>query len=86
MEGERRRRKILLRQAGEAVYKVFSNCKREADTGVPVGDIVKAQERTAEACDTSIGSVQRINGEDNVAICLSLRATRLPSFVSVTLV
>jgi hypothetical protein len=60
MEGERRRRQVLHRQARVLVYKVFSYFKREADAGMPVHDVAKAQERTAEAYDVSIRSVQRI--------------------------
>jgi hypothetical protein len=46
------------RQTRELVYKVFSYFKRQADdAGMSVHDVVKAQERTAEACDISIKSV-----------------------------
>jgi hypothetical protein len=38
-----------------------------------------------EVCSTSIESVQRIIRERNVAICISLSACHMPSFVSVTL-
>jgi ABC-type proline/glycine betaine transport system ATPase subunit len=72
MEGERRRRQILHRQARELVYKVFSYFKREENAGMQGHGVAKAQERTAEACDISIKSVQRIISEGNVAICMSL--------------
>jgi hypothetical protein len=65
-----------------SVYKVFIYVKREADAEMAVHDVAKAQERTAEACDMSIRSVQRIISDGNVAICicLSLSArTRLSS-------
>jgi hypothetical protein len=39
MEGERRRRQVLHKQARELVYKVFSYFKREAESGMPVHDI-----------------------------------------------
>jgi hypothetical protein len=71
MEAERRRRRVLHRQARESVYKVFSYCKRETDAGMPVHDVAKAQERTAEAWDIRIRSVQRIISEGNAAICIS---------------
>jgi hypothetical protein len=51
MEREGRRRKILHRQARQLVYKVFSYFKREADAGVPVHDVAKAQEPKTEVCD-----------------------------------
>jgi hypothetical protein len=54
MEGERRRRQVLHRQTREMVYKVFSYFKSEADAGTPVHDVAKAEERTADAYDTSI--------------------------------
>jgi hypothetical protein len=54
---------------------------------MPVHYVAKAQERSAEACDISIGSMQRIISEGNVAICISLALSprHPPSFVSVTL-
>jgi hypothetical protein len=61
----------------EFVYKVFSYFKREEDAGMPVHDVAKAQGCTTEAWDRSIGSVQRIIGEGNVA-------RHRPSFVSAT--
>jgi hypothetical protein len=39
------------------VYKVFSY---EADASMPVHDVAKAQQCTAEVCDIRIESVQRI--------------------------
>jgi hypothetical protein len=42
------------------VYKVFGYFKREADASMPVHDVAKAQERTAEECEISFRSVQRI--------------------------
>jgi hypothetical protein len=72
MEDERRRRQVLHRQARELEYKVFSYFKREAYAGMTVNDIAKAQERTAEACDITTGSMQRIISEGNVAIYHSL--------------
>jgi hypothetical protein len=85
MEGERRRHQVLYRQARELVYKVFGYLKSEAHAGMPVHDVAKAQERNAEVCDVSCGSVRRIIGEGNVAnfISLSLRATRLRSCLSI---
>jgi hypothetical protein len=62
-----------------SVKKEFSCFEREADAGMPVHDVAKAQERIAEACDTSIGSAQR--SEDNVAICISLSLCAPPAFV-----
>jgi hypothetical protein len=46
MDGERRRRHVLHRQARELVYKVFSYFKRETDAGMPVHDVAKAQDVT----------------------------------------
>jgi hypothetical protein len=43
VEGEHRRRQVLHRQARELVYKVSSYFKRDADAGVPVHDVAKAQ-------------------------------------------
>jgi hypothetical protein len=54
MKGERRRRQVLHRQARELVYKVFSYFKHEADAGMPVHEVAKAQERTAEVCDVAL--------------------------------
>jgi hypothetical protein len=51
MEDERRRCQVVRRQARELVYKVYSYFKRESDAGMPVHDVAKAQERTAEACE-----------------------------------
>jgi hypothetical protein len=70
-------------QDGELVYKVFSYFKREADAVMLVHDVAKLQERTAEACDISTESVQRIIGEGNVAMSFSVRAICL-SFMPVT--
>jgi hypothetical protein len=41
---ERHRRQVLHRQARELVYKVFIYFKREADAGMPVHDVAKAQD------------------------------------------
>jgi hypothetical protein len=71
MEGERRRRQVLRRQARELVYKVFSYFNREADAGMPVHFVAKSQERTGHECNIIIGSVQRIISDGNVAICIS---------------
>jgi hypothetical protein len=88
MEGERRRRQVLHRQAREMVYKVFRYFRREADAGMSVHDVANAQERTAESCDISTAGVQRIINEGNVAVVssltLSLSARHLPSFVLVS--
>jgi hypothetical protein len=65
------------------MYKVFSYFKRAADTSMPIQDIAKAQECTVEACDASIGSVQRIINEDNVAIYISLSLCMPPTLVRV---
>jgi hypothetical protein len=65
------------------VYKVFSYFKHEADAGMPVHDVAKVQERTSEACNISIGSVQRIISEGNVAICISLSLCAPPAFIPV---
>jgi hypothetical protein len=81
MEGERRRRQVLQRQARELVYKVFSYLKREADADMPVHDVAKAQGRTVEACDFSIESVQRIINEGSVTLCIA--PCTPPSFVRV---
>jgi hypothetical protein len=88
MEGERRERQVLHRQARELVYNVFSYFKREADAGMPVHDVAKAQKRTAEVQNISIRNEQRVISNGNVAVCisLSLSARHPPSFVSVTLV
>jgi hypothetical protein len=53
---------------------------------MPVHDVAKTQQRTAEACDMIIGSAQTIIREGNVAICISLSTRYPPSFVSVTFV
>jgi hypothetical protein len=81
MEGERRRHQVLHRQATESVYKEFTYFMREAEVGMPVHDVAKAQESSAKACDISTGSAQRIIREGDVAICISLCA--LPTFVRV---
>jgi hypothetical protein len=44
MESERRRCQVLHRQVRDLVYKVFSYFKREADAGMPVHDVAKAQD------------------------------------------
>jgi hypothetical protein len=68
------------------VYKVYSHLKREADGGKPDHDIAKAQGNTAAACDTGIGSEQRIINESNVAVSISLYVClcQPPLFVSAT--
>jgi hypothetical protein len=63
MGGERRRRQVLHRQVRKLVYKVFSYFKREADTGMPVHDVAKPQDRTDVACDIIIGIVPKITSE-----------------------
>jgi hypothetical protein len=65
--------------------KVFGYLKHEADAGMPVHNVAKAQECTAEACNISIGNVQRIISDGNVAICilLSLCTSRIHSCRSV---
>jgi hypothetical protein len=84
MEDERRRRQVLHRQATELVYKIFSYFKRETDAGMPVHDVAKAQERTAEVCDTSTRIVQRIISEGSVAVfSLSFSPCTPPVFVRV---
>jgi hypothetical protein len=67
------------------VYKLFSYFKREANAGMPVHEIRKVQERTAEACDINIGSVQRIISAGSVTVCLSLSLSLCapPTFVRV---
>jgi predicted NodU family carbamoyl transferase len=42
MEGERRRRQVLRRQARGLMYKVFSYFKRDSDVGMLVHDVAKA--------------------------------------------
>jgi hypothetical protein len=42
MEGERRRRQVLQRQARELVYNVFGYFKRKVDAGMPILDAAKA--------------------------------------------
>jgi hypothetical protein len=51
MEDERRRLQLAHRQVRELVYKVLSYFKRETDAGIPVHDVARTQERTAEVCD-----------------------------------
>jgi hypothetical protein len=67
---------------------VYTYYKHEAGASMPVYDVAKAQERTAQACDFNIEIVQRIISEGNVAnvISLSLSPRHPPSFVLVTLV
>jgi hypothetical protein len=67
-------------------FKEFSFFKREADAGMPGHHFAKAQERTADEWDISIGRVQRIISQGNVAICISLCVWAPLTFVaSVTL-
>jgi hypothetical protein len=66
-----------------ACVKSFSYFKCEADAGMPVHDVAKAQECTAEACDISNGSVQKIISEGNVAICVFFFLCAPPAFVRV---
>jgi hypothetical protein len=57
MDGERRRRQVLRRQARELVYKVFIYFKPEPDAGMAFRDVARARECTAEACDIRIERV-----------------------------
>jgi hypothetical protein len=50
------------------VYEVFSYFNREASAYVAAHGVARSQERTAEACDMSIETVQRIISERNVAV------------------
>jgi hypothetical protein len=68
MEGDHRRCQVLHTQARELVHIVFTYFKCEADAGMPVHGITKAQKRSAEAYDISIESVQRITSEGKVTI------------------
>jgi hypothetical protein len=80
MEGERRRRQVLHRQARGLAFEVFSHFKREADAGMPVYDVAKTQGHTTEACDISIELLGRATSQ-----FVSLSARHPPSFVSATL-
>jgi hypothetical protein len=44
MEDELRRSQVLHRQTRRLVYKVFSYFNYEADAGMPIDDVAKAQE------------------------------------------
>jgi hypothetical protein len=50
---------------------------------MPVHNVAKAQECTAESCDTSIESVQRIIRKGNVAIFILLSLCVPPAFIPV---
>jgi hypothetical protein len=77
MESERRRRQIIHRQAREPVYKVFIYFKREADVGMPVHDVARAQELTDEACEKALEVCKELLARATsqcVYLCLSLCA------------
>jgi hypothetical protein len=69
----------------QLVYKVFSYFEREGDAGMPVRDVAKVQECTDEACNINIRSVQKSISKGNIAICISLSACHLLSFMLVSL-
>ena len=63
MEGESSKRQVLHRQAREMIFRVFNFFKREAEAGMPLCDVARAQERTSGACGVGVRSVQRIVSE-----------------------
>jgi hypothetical protein len=71
--------KVNVPGAGRSVYKIFIS---SADVGMPVHDVAKPQECTAEASDISTESVQRIS-EGNIAICISISLCEPPAFFRV---
>jgi hypothetical protein len=82
-QGERRRRQVLYRQAKVLVYKVFNYFKHEIDAGMPVHDVAKEQERTAEACNSQYDLEEckkLLVRTTSQFVFLSLHATRLRSW------
>jgi hypothetical protein len=74
---------LRLRKTPPLVSFLVGWFKHGADSGIPVHDVAKAQERTAEACDIIIGRVQRIISEGNVAFCIWLSLYASSAFVPV---
>lgn len=80
MGDKEKSRQVLHKQARHIVFRVYQFFKRESEQGTDIArgafpSVAKCQERTAQACDVGLRTVQRIASEANISIKASGSAT-----------